>query len=263
MPLTNCETHGDVSCLEMCNHLYSNLEKGIFSSFYNLPVYKIRMCKACFVKYKVEKIIDSIKIEKGSIELKKKQEKGIYQIAPDYHFEIKILEDKHPEILREIQHIYTELNKESGFECVKCIDKIQLDYARENDFELPFEPFENTIIHNGNKDINKLEKILEKQVKMKGVHLEQSTNSYEMQRSYQVWAGSVKFPLTIKIYGFTKEEEQNKLLDLIEDFFKNISKKQRKIIFYESLNWIHTELENGMKRKTRDKEKMISEITIK
>ena len=263
MPLSFCENHGVSSGLEMCEHLFKGLEQGIYLNYYELPVYKIRMCKQCYEKHEVQTLVDSAQIDKQAINDKKNQEKGINVIAPDHYFEEVILQERHPKIIEKIKHIYGTLNEHSSIECIDCIYDVQLSHARKNNLTLPFEPFENTISHSDDERISRLEELLQAQVDIKGKHLEESTATYEMTRSVTVWSGSVKKPLTINIYGFSEEEDQKKLLQLIEDFFKDISEKQRKIIFYESLNWIHTALEKGMKRRTRDTDKVISEIIVR
>lgn len=257
MPITTCQTHGESGCPEMCEHLYENLGKGVFLLFYTLPVYTIRMCMGCFEKYNVQEIISTIAIDKKSVENKKKEEKGVYRIAPDYHFESAILKEENPEILNRIEEIYHELNKKSGFECSNCIDDIQLDYARKNNLELPFEPFENTIIHGEDKRITELDKMLDKYLETEGVSV------FERPRTFETSSGWVRRPLTIKIYGVTAKEEQESLLKLIDKFYEKIAQKQRKIIFFEPLHWITEELENGMVRRYRDKTKMLLEVVVK
>ena len=115
MPITDCKTHGDSACFEMCEHLKIDLENGIYSPFYILPVRTIRMCNDCFEKFNIQRIINSVKIDSDSVATMREQEKGIYNIAPDYYFEKKILNEQNPIILKEIDRVYNHLNKKSGF----------------------------------------------------------------------------------------------------------------------------------------------------
>ena len=150
------------------------------------------------------------------------------------------------------------------FECFKCIDKIELDHAKKNNLELPFKPFENTILHERDQRLIKLQNIIQEYINLKGIHLESSTKAYEMTRACEYYSGGVKEPVTIKIYGFVDEEQQQELLKIIADFFKDISKNQRKIMFFDSLNWIVKEGgENGIiSSRSRDEVKLHSEFLI-
>jgi len=259
MALGNCNIHGSSYYPEMCEHLKSDLDKGIFSPFHYLPILSIRICNNCFEQYNVQEIIDVLCIGENQDET--------LETIPDYFFEEERFNEETPEIFRNIETIYTLLNKNSYFECIKCMDQFELDHARKNHLPLPFKAFENTIINEKDSRLTNLHTILDDYLALKGYLLETSTESYEMTRACQINSGWIKCPLTIKIYGIENQEEQNTLLKIIDDYFKEIPEKQRKIMFLESLNWIVTKKTDDsygvIESKTRDTEKLLSEhITL-
>ncbi|AFM03724.1 hypothetical protein Fleli_1290 [Bernardetia litoralis DSM 6794] len=257
MPITVCEKHGESGCLEMCKHLYKNLEKGVFLPFYTLPVYTIRMCTKCFEKYNMQELVDTLSIDKKEVQEKKEKETGFYKIAPDYYFESAVLNEKNPKLLEKIKYTYHKINKKSRFKCQDCIDDIYFEYAKKNNLELPFEPFENTILHSDDKRIFKLENKINKYFGVKELDITKCS------RTCEIWSGSIRCPLLIKIYGATTQKEQDKIVKLIDKFFKKIPQKQRKVIFYEPLTWIVEKSEKGTKRIYRDKTKILSEVVVR
>lgn len=241
MPITICKIHGESSCPEMCKHLHKNLEKGIFLPFYTLPGYTMRMCMKCFAKYGIQEIADTLYINNDKVEKKRQEQKGFYRIAPDYYFERAVLMETNPELLVRIKNTYNKLNKKSRFKCYNCIDDIRFKHAKENNLELPFEPFENTILHSEDKNISKLYKKLEKYFGNRGL------DYIKRPRTCEIYSGSISRPLSISIYGVVEEEEQQIILDLIQKKFKKINQKQRKIMFYEPLTWTVEMSKEGLK----------------
>lgn len=257
MPITDCKIHGVSGCPEMCKHLHKNLEKGIFLPFYTLPVYTIRMCMKCFEKYDIQEIVDTLYINKDKVEKKRQEEKGVYRIAPEYYFESAVLSETNPELLIKIKNTYSKLNKKSRFKCYDCIDDICFEHAKENNLELPFEPFENTILHSEDKNIAKLYKKLEKYFGNKGL------DYTKRPRTCEISSGSISRPLSIRIYGVVTEEEQQILLDVIVKIFNKIPQKQRKIMFYEPLTWTIKKLDKGMKHTSRNKIELLKEFVVR
>lgn len=221
MAITVCKKHGESGVISMCNHIFEKLNSGIYPSFFQLPIYKVRICKKCFEKYNLEKIVSDYKIDKKNVDELRGQRTDIYSIAPDYYFEMGILKEDNPELLIELELIYNSLNRKA--ECSDCVDKVHLDYAKKNDLPQPFEPFENTIMREDDKRITEIENLLSNYF-----------NENSFKKSAVVFEGSIRKPLSIKIYGVTDNKEQKLILELIENYFKKITEKQRKIIFFET-----------------------------
>ena len=254
MPLIFCDIHGASSGTETCQHIDIAFEEGKPIDNVVLPLFKVQICMDCYEQHAVKAIINQIKIDPKAVHHKRELEKGIRKLAPDAYFEMGILEEKHPELYDKLSEIYGEIKKKSRFNCLSCLEMLNIEYARKNNMALPFQPFENTILHSDDQRLDQLKALLDAEVERKGKLLPGSTETYEMTRNCTIWSGTGKNPVTIKLHGFTEKEDQKQLLQLIENFFKPIKEKQRKVLFYKSLNWIHSQLENGMKRRTRDQE---------
>ena len=56
--------------------------------------------------------------------------------------------------------------------------------------------------------------------------------------AFSIISGGISYSLSISFYYITDEDEQKKVLKLIDTFFEDIPQKQRKISFYESDNWV-------------------------
>jgi hypothetical protein len=64
-----------------------------------------------------------------------------------------------------------------------------------------------------------------------------------------VLSGGIYHPLEIIIYYIDEKETQMKILDYIDEFFENISKKQRMVSFYKAENWITEHTEYGSRER--------------
>ena len=235
MPITQCKIHGESGIVEMCEHLYNDLEKGIYQTPIELPIKTTRMCSNCFEKYGVQEILDFIKlnIDSKEVEQLRSEQGGVWSIAPKSYFEADLLEEKNPYILKKINFIYNEIAKNRGWKCTSCIDQIRLDFARKNKLKLPFKPYENTLMDEEDKRISKLEKKLENYINPKKLPF-----SIENKKWFDIDFGSLRKPFTININGVEVKEEQQKILNIIDKFFQNITEKQRTVIFRKPLNWV-------------------------
>jgi hypothetical protein len=151
------------------------------------------------------------------------------------------LERDHPEVLAEIVRIYGVLNAHSGLLCVGCIDQIQLDHARNTQAELPFEPFERTIQNGDDARIDRLRKLVLDSMNPRGNH----GNSFY---GCTVFAGTVRRPLTLKIYGVTSSPERVQMLERIQAFFELSPHPEHRVQFFEPIRWTVTELAEGTQR---------------
>ncbi len=117
MPITDCKKHGESWIVEMCEHLYEDLKKGIYQNYYELPVMTTRMCLKCFDKYGVQEIIDAAKYYS--------EEEDAWLIARNYG----IFKGKNPDFPQKIDFIYKDIAKKRGWMCTSCIEQIQSDFA--------------------------------------------------------------------------------------------------------------------------------------
>ena len=255
MPITDCETHGESGCLEMCAHLKDALKGGVFLPYHTLPVYTIRMCSACFSDHRVKEVLDQVRLDKGQVYALRAAAQGLQSIGPDYLFESALLERDHPEVLAEIVRIYGVLNERSGLRCVGCIDQIQLDHARRTQAELPFEPFEHTLLHSEDTRIDALRALVLDHMDPRGNH---------GQRFYgcTVFSGSVRRPLTLKIYGIEPAQARTQMLARIDGFFEKIPARQRLVQFYGPIQWTEETTAQGTLR-TRIPDVLLDEVLVR
>lgn len=231
--MTKCQIHGSQSFYEVCEHIWENFENGIIPEMKKLPVLMTRICNECFANNNVEEL-GKVTIE-DILELPEEEQ-------------IK-LEEK-------IITIYDNLKRKT--KCIECLNDIKLFAARKNGEELPFEPYENTLMHKDENKIEELRKLLISRYKFKNFK-----NPYiNTLKAFHITSGGISYPFSIKFYYVTSEEDQNLLLKLIDNFFEEIPEKQRKISFYESEIWIREEEENGT-HEYKGEEKLLFETVVK
>lgn len=255
MPITECAVHGESGSLEMCEHLKAGLDRGVYLEVHTLPVYTIRMCDACFEAHDVQAMLDGIRLQRSEVEALRSEATGVASIGPDYLFESAVLERDHPEALAEIVRIYGVLNDKSGVSCSGCIDQIQLDHARATGAELPFEPFENTLMRGGDDRVEDLRQLVLNNLNPRGNH---GTEFF----GCTVFAGTVRRPLTLKIYG-VKADAQAAMLERIEGYFDGVVQNQRLVQFYEPVRWTVTELDDGMTMTSRIPDVLLAETLVR
>lgn len=255
MPITQCPEHGETGIVEMCEHLSESLENGIYQPFFEVPVQTTRLCLACFDKYKLKDFLKSINVTAETIDELREKLKGTDEIEQNKDWYHAVLRHPDPKLLKRAKFIYRKVMEKRGWKCVDCIDGIYIDYARKNNLQLPFEPFENTLFTDmyHDKRVLALEARLDKVLNLEKVHFS------EREKDYRIESGSFRKLFTIKIFGVESEKEQQDVLKTIEDFYKKIPQKQRIVIFRTKLIWVYDEED---KRKYGQSE-FLSEVVVK
>lgn len=232
MGLIICNKHGEQGFFEVCEHIYSNFNKGVYPEMKELSLLRVKVCDDCYDRNEINKL----------------PQISLYDTLAD------------PEAVsdKEVELAYTKYKQIKRFSfCRICAMEIQLQWARQQGKEDPFEAFENTITFREKNVADKLKKrLLEK---------------YEFQKSIInpdtealfIYPGHIGEPLLIKVYYVTDLNEQNVLTKYIEDFFQEQNRNQRKILFYESESWIKGETTEGYETHHRGKEKILKEVFIK
>ncbi|UOQ54784.1 hypothetical protein [Hymenobacter cellulosivorans] len=161
-----------------------------------------------------------------------------------------ILEDR-------IYAVYNAINRKSI--CAKCFSQVQVIDAKRTGKNLPFEPFENTLMYKDSNILNELKTQLNE-----NFHFTKITNpaTGQSESTWGVFSGDITKPLSIYFYYIAKREEQDRILNFIDRFFENITQKQRKVTFYEAKNWIVEERPNGTSV-TKGEEKVLLEVLVK
>lgn len=119
---------------------------------------------------------------------------------------------------KRIDFIYRDIMKNRGWRCSSCIEQIQLDFARKNNLELPFEPYENTLMNENDIDEYELIDIIEK--------VNSNIDCY-------VEFGTPSTPFRISIHGKVSVEEKQMIMETIDHYFEKISRKQRVVTFQD------------------------------
>ena len=235
MGVINCPIHGNLGFYEVCEHVWNDLEKEVFPEMKELPGVPVKICSDCYKRNNIKEI-----------------EVVPYEELSKLDFEQLAKEEE------KIRSAYETINISSNCICVECLNYVQLVDTKRNGKELPFEPFENTLMHKDDEIIKRLEKTLSSNYKFR-----RSKSIFGGFRdAFYIRSGGISYPLLIMFYYVTKEQEQKLLLELIDNFFEDITQKQRQVRFYESENWIVEVRENGSST-YKGEEKLLFEQLIK
>jgi hypothetical protein len=204
-----CPIHGLQGFYEVCDHIWESFQNEIFPQMKELPTLSTKICKQCYENNNVEKL--------GKLTIE-----DLFSLPKTQQI---IFEEK-------VSSIYDNLNRK--IKCIECINSIRLIEARKKGVEIPFEPYENTLMHKDHKIVESLRNILNRTIESKKFR----KYNLKSENLFHLKSGGISYPLSIKFYYITEKEDQEKLLKQIEDFFKDIPQKQRQVRFYESENWI-------------------------
>jgi len=233
MGIIKCKIHGIQGFYEVCEHIWEDFQKGVIPEMKDVPVFSTKICVQCYIDYNVK-------------ELGNRTFEDILELPEDEQIKFE----------EKIGIKYGNLNRR--IICIECLNKLRIIDAKKSGKELPFEPFENTLMHKDEKTIKELKEML--------------TSNYEFQnfkmpyintlKAFHITGGGISYPFSIKFYYVTRKEDQNKLLKLIDNFFKEIPRKQRKISFYEAENWI-IEKDGNKTNEYKGEEKLLLERIVK
>ena len=230
-PFINCPRHGKQEYEVVCEHLNGSFDQGIYPDFHKIrgltPAW---VCNDCFSEYRMERY-DQITVK-------------------DLESLDKLPADKAEKIMKDFSQTYKRLNKKPV--CNQCIAELELQMARNEDRPLPFKPFENTLGFLEIDLVNELKELLISSFDFESIpRPEIGMNIPSLSVAY----GAVTYPLTIKIYRKRVPEEQQKILELIDHFFYDVSKKQRNIKFFGDMFWVIEKSNGFVTRLKRDSTK--------
>ena len=233
MGIIKCNIHGNQSFYEVCEHIWDSFENNIVPKMKDLPILTTKICDRCYADNDVGNITDL-----------------------SFEDILKLPEVEQDKIENNINSKYANLNRRA--KCIECLNTLLLNDARRNGKELPFEPYEMTLMHKHQTKIDELKAII-----TSNHELPNFKNPYlKTEKAFHIKSGGISYPLTLTFYYVTKEEDQMKLIKLIDEFFNNISRKQRKICFYEAENWI-VEESKGSTHQYKGEEILLKEIIVK
>ena len=232
MGVINCQIHGSQSFYEVCEHIWDSLENEIIPVMKELPALLTKLCDECY------------------------NDKNVKELSTvTFDDVLKMPEDEQAKIEQIINLKYD--NTKRRIKCIECLNSLLIKDARKNGKELPFKPYEKTLMHCDNKTIEELREIL-----ISNYDFQNFKNPYlKTQKAFHIKSGGISYPFSIKFYYVTQEEDQIKLIELIDNFFEIIDQKQRHIMFYESENWIIKETDNHVSE-YRGEEKILKEIIV-
>ena len=232
MGLVICNKHGEQGFFEVCEHLYNDLNKGVYPEMKELSLLRVKVCEDCYDRNEIDKLP---------------------QISLS-----EVLTDPEAVSEEEVYLAYTKYKQIKRFaSCRLCAMEIQLQWARRQEKKDPFEAFENTITFSEKNIADELKKYL-----LENFEFQQSIINPDSEALF-IYLGHIGEPLLIKIYYVTDLNQQNILIKLIDEFFQKQDKKQRKILFHESESWIKGTTEAGYVTHHRGEEKILKEIIIK
>lgn len=209
MGIFQCPIHGHQGFDEYCEHIFEDFENEVIPEMKELPILLTKICDTCFTKYKVREL-EHVTLE------------GILELSEEVQIEVE----------EQLMAIYESIKRKG--KCIECLNNLHLTVARRMGKELPFKPYENTLMHKDNETIEKLRNFLIANFEFQKFK-NKELSSLE---AFTIISGAVSYPFSISFYYITNKEKQKKLLKLIDTFFEHIPQKQRKISFYESNNWI-------------------------
>ena len=218
MGITICSKHGRQGFREMCEHVDAEFTQGNYKQFRSLVFWlDMLVCDRCWEKYNLER----------------------YENHPDIvgNFFYEIEEDS--PITKDYENIYNEMQRRIW--CWQCIAEVQVSTARKNKEPDPFPVYEKTLNENQQDVINEFYKFLTTHFQF-----QQSTTQHFLTLkdlflrnplAVYIRAGAYTYPLTLTIYYVVSEIEQEKIIQIVNEFFHNKELNQVKLEFYEAEIW--------------------------
>lgn len=238
MPITDCPTHGEFACIELCEHLATALDQRVAHDFHTLPVFPIRMCGDCFREHGVAGLVDSAHVDPARIAALRAKDPTLRAIGPDHLFQQTLLTREAPEVLARLEAVHSALNARSRLVCDGCIDAIRVAWARETGAPLPDEPFDHTVVNGDDPLLHGLAELVRSNLTPRGNH---------EGRFYgcQVFAGTALRPLLVRIFGVSHPDGRAAMLDRIDRFFVGVDTFQRRVQFFDAMEWEEHPLDGG------------------
>ncbi|MFL5729255.1 MAG: hypothetical protein ACJ75J_07185 [Cytophagaceae bacterium] len=210
---TDCPKHGLQGFYEMCEHVHEKLEKGIFPNMLEVSVNHMKLCKSCW--------------EKGNFQYFEKYDWEKIKHALSFEEQDSLTGGNYYQTLQKFHQSYTSLNR--SMMCCVCFYEIKLKHARLNEEKDPFEAYEFTLLHENREVIDELNLYLKS-----NFSFEKRLNTFAAHKeAFYITPGTIVYPLEIVVYYVIDKSDQEKILKLLDAFFKNKRLSQRVIKFYE------------------------------
>jgi hypothetical protein len=211
-----CEKHYGAGTRELCECLDQDIAQGFFPNTYELDGSEV-VCKSCaeFIctNYNPTNVnLETLDVFDGEIELS----------------------------VENWSLFYAEHNQTSVCWCGLCFWDFKVKKARHKNKPLTIDVYENTLEYWNKPIIDKLHEYLLSSYPFKlKLYYDDYCYSHSLPntagiKALEVYEGHILRPLTISVWYVTEEKEQEQVLALIEHFFENEEKYQRRIIFYEA-----------------------------
>ncbi len=102
MGAIKCDKHGGQGFLEMCEHVFHDLQAGIYPEMTNFPPFDIKLCPTCYESLSVSQM-------------------------PDIEFEeiLKMPDEECEPIDRAFTNIYNKIPGRTAM-CYKCIEEVRI-----------------------------------------------------------------------------------------------------------------------------------------
>jgi hypothetical protein len=216
MAYFRCEKHGGTGLRELCECLNHEIIQGLFPKTYELEG-SVVICKSC-----AEFICKNCKPTNVTIELLDTFEGQIELSGESWSL------------------FYTRHNATSVCWCGLCYWDFKVKQARHENRTLEVDVYEKTLEHQDQTIIDKLYEYLLNSYPFELKLYDDNYNySYSLPntkgiKALEVYQGHILTPLTISVWYVTEKKEQELVLSIIKDFFKQEEKYQRRIVFYEA-----------------------------
>jgi hypothetical protein len=234
MGLIICEKHGESGIVETCEHVSADLKRDVFGQFHRVEILgNMLICDLCWSKY------DLLRLENRS----KGIGSNVFELIADENSFV----DECIEIHEKLQSVVW---------CTQCIAEIQVREARSNGKLVPFPIYERTLNSHNEDAIQELRTSLATNFQFKKSNVMDSLAVF-------VTPGAYRYPLTVKIYYVTSENEQRQIVQLVDKFLCSKELNQAKVEFYEAKVWeMSFNQETGILSGNRGEEKLLMEVFL-
>jgi hypothetical protein len=239
--IIRCDKHGNQGFNEVCIHIHDEYKQNIYREYFYFRLGAFLGTLVCDECWKTHNLDNFQKFSEMSADEFLDLDEG----------KAKPIEDKWEKVYNSIdRHVW----------CIECVKEVQIKQARRNNEPDPFCVFERTLTQKQKETIESLENHLIDNFKFeKSVYWESQNKD---RPAVSVMAGAYSNPLTIKIYYYIDENEQNKIVDFVAGFLQNIEFNQARLEFWEAESWIATENQFGLYGYHRGGEKLLREVYL-
>jgi hypothetical protein len=225
MGIISCKYHGEADIVEVCPHVAREIDNKRYEQFHNAG--SMLVCETCFHKYHLE------------------------------DFENCSLDSflNNDERLETFFNIYEQIQEKTVW-CSECLSMAKVEQARKDNKQDPFPIYDRTLNSHCIEILTDLHKFLV-------TNYEFHKSTIDDKPAVTISPGAYTYPLTVTIYYVTKETEQNKIIQLIDNFLRVQKLNQVKIEFYEAEVWnTWTNSEKGVSGRSKGFEKLLREVFV-